>query len=155
MKKPLNFQGAFAAILLVSLVGCAAPNASNQQYDRSALSTATRTIEGEILSKRLVKVNASTGTGAAAGGALGGIAGSSLGSNSRDNLAGAVIGVLAGAAIGAAVDSSAKTIDAVEYIVRSNIAGLMTIVQTDTAFNVGDKVFVILGSKPVIVPVSR
>jgi outer membrane lipoprotein SlyB len=138
-----------------ALVGCAAPNASNQQYDRTALSSATRTIEGEIVSKRPVTVNASSGTGAAAGGALGGIAGSSLGSNGRDNLAGAVIGVLAGAAIGAAAESSAKTIEAFEYIVRSNVAGLLTIVQTDSTFAVGNKVFVVLGSKPVIVPLNR
>jgi len=31
----------------------------------------------------------------------------------------------------------------------------MTIVQSDTTFSVGDKVFIVLGTKPVIVPMSR
>lgn len=155
MKNAHNFIAAASSILLASLAGCATPNASNQHYDRTALSSATRTIEGEIVSKRPVKVNASSGAGATTGGALGGIAGSSIGSNGRDNLAGAVVGIVAGAAIGAAVESSAQTFDAFEYIVKSNVAGLMTIVQTDTTFSVGDKVFIVLGTKPVIVPMSR
>lgn len=150
-----SFAAAWGLIFSSALVGCVSPNASNQQYDRSALSSATRTIEGEIVSKRAVKVNSSSGTGAAAGGALGGIAGSSIGSNGRDNLAGAVVGVLAGAAIGAAADASVQTIDAFEYIVRSNVAGLLTIVQTDSTFAVGNKVFIVLGSKPVLVPLSQ
>lgn len=156
MNQSKKILAGVCALMSVSvLLGCAAPNASNQQYDRSALASATRTIEGEVVSKRQVKVNASSGTGAAAGGALGGIAGSSIGSSGRDNLAGAVVGVLAGAAIGAAAESSAQTIEAFEYIVRSNVAGLLTIVQTDATFVVGDKVFVVLGAKPVIVPASR
>lgn len=63
--------------------------------------------------------------------------------------------MLAGAAIGAAAESSAQTLDAFEYIVRSNVAGLLTIVQTDASFRVGDNVFVVLGAKPVIVPMGR
>lgn len=138
-----------------TFVGCSTPTASNREYDRSALSSATRTIEGEVVSKRPVRVNASSGTGTAAGGALGGIAGSSIGSSGRDNLAGVVVGILAGAAIGAAVESSAQTIDAFEYIVRSNVAGLLSIVQRDATFSVGEKVFVVLGTKPLIVPMTR
>lgn len=135
--------------------GCATPNASNTQYGASALTSATRTIEAEIVSKREVRVNTATGSGAAAGGALGAIGGSSVGSGGRDNLAGAVIGAVAGAAVGAAVDSSARTIDAFEYIVKSNVAGLLTIVQTDGNFAVGDKVYVVMGNKPVLVKGSK
>ena len=85
------------------------------------------------------------------GGALGAIAGSSLGGNSRDSLAGAVIGAVAGATIGAAMESSSSKIDAFEYIVKSDVAGLLTIVQTDNEFIVGQTVYVILGDKPLLV----
>jgi outer membrane lipoprotein SlyB len=133
------------------LVGCAAPKDSNKVYGRNALSSATRTIEGQIVSKRSVQVDPSSGVGGTTGGALGAIAGSSIGSNSRDNLAGAVIGAVAGVTIGAAIDSAGSKIDAFEYIVKSDVAGLLTIVQTDNEFLVGQKVYVILGDKPVLV----
>lgn len=133
------------------LTGCAAPKDSNKIYGRNALSSATRTIEGKIVSKRAVQVDPSSGIGGTAGGALGAIAGSSLGGNSRDSLAGAVIGAVAGATIGAAMESSSSKIDAFEYIVKSDVAGLLTIVQTDNEFIVGQTVYVILGDKPLLV----
>lgn len=144
---------AVLSLILAALVttGCAV-KASNRAYSASALSTATRTVEGEIVSKRSVTVDSSRGGGAAGGAALGAIGGSGLGGDStRGNLAGAVIGVMAGALAGAAIDSSASTIDAFEYIVHSDVAGLLTIVQADGEFTKGQKVFVVLGSKPVIV----
>jgi outer membrane lipoprotein SlyB len=137
--------------VVAALVGCAVPKDSNKVYGRNALSSATRTIEGQIVSKRSVQVDPSSGVGGTTGGALGAIAGSGVGSNSRDNLAGAVIGAVAGATIGAAIDSAGSKIDAFEYIVKSDVAGLLTIVQTDNEFLVGQKVYVILGDKPVLV----
>jgi outer membrane lipoprotein SlyB len=136
---------------LITFVGCAAPKDSNKIYSRNALSSATRTIEGHIVSKRAVQVDPSSGVGGTTGGALGAIAGSGVGGNSRDNLAGAVIGAVAGATIGAAIDSASSKIDAFEYIVKSDVAGLLTIIQTDNEFLVGQKVYVILGDKPVLV----
>lgn len=137
------------------LIGCAAPVDSNKVYGRSALTSATRTIEAVIVSKRDVLVDASTGAGGAAGGALGAIGGSSLGSNTRGNLAGAVVGTVVGAVVGSAIESSANRINAFEYIVKSDVAGLMAIVQVDGEFEVDQNVFVVLGSKPVIVKAGR
>lgn len=148
--KKISLAVATAAVIAV-LVGCAAPKDSNKVYGRNALSSATRTIEGQIVSKRPVQVDPSSGVGGTTGGALGAIAGSGVGSNSRDNLAGAVIGAVAGATIGAAIDSASSKINAFEYIVKSDVAGLLTIVQTDNEFLVGQKVYVILGDKPVLV----
>jgi outer membrane lipoprotein SlyB len=140
---------------LTALVGCAAPEASNKVYGRSALSSATRTIEAQVVSKRMVQVDGSQGTGSAAGGALGAIGGSSLGGNSRDGLAGAVVGAVIGSAIGAAAEANAKKIDAYEYIVKSDVTGLLTIIQSDGDIEVGQKVYVILGARPVIVKSNR
>jgi outer membrane lipoprotein SlyB len=135
----------------ILLQGCAAPNASNTQYSASALSSATRTIEGVVVSKRSVKVSGTSATGGGTGAALGGIAGSSAGRGGRDNLAGAVVGAVAGGLVGAAMEENATKQDAFEYIVKSDVMGLTTIIQTDPNINVGDKVFVILANKPVLV----
>ncbi len=139
------------AALACALSACVTPIDSNKVYGRGALTSATRTIEAVVVSKRDVKVDPSTGIGANTGGALGAIAGTGFGSNSRDGLAGAVVGAVAGATIGAVVDSSVQKIDAFEYIVKSDVAGLLTIVQIDNDFSVGQKVFVILGGKPFLV----
>jgi len=148
MKK---YQKILLLISAIAVVGCSTPVDSNKVYSRSALNSATRTIEAVIVSKRDVLVDPSTGVGSSAGGAVGAIGGSSLGGSRRDNLAGAVVGAVVGSAIGSAMESSATKINAFEYIVKSDVAGLLTVVQTDNEFSVGQKVFVILGSKPVIV----
>lgn len=133
------------------VAGCAAPNASNSTYAPSSLTSATRTVEGVILSKRAVKVAGSTGTGTATGGALGAVAGSSVGSSTRDGLAGAIVGAVIGGAIGAAAERNSTQIDAFEYIVRSDVTGLMTVIQADDGLLPGDKVFIVLATKPVLV----
>lgn len=133
------------------LVACAVPNASNSTYSASSLSSATRTVEGVIVSKRAVRVAGTTGSGAATGGTLGAVAGSSVGSNTRDGLAGAIVGAVVGGAIGAAAERSATQIDAFEYIVKSDVTGLMTIIQADDGLLPGDKVFIVLATKPVLV----
>jgi len=137
--------------LFLFLSGCTTPKASNSVYGGAALTSATRTIEAVIVSKRSVQVDASKGVGASSGGALGAIGGSSLGGSGRDNAAGAVVGAVIGATVGAALDSKSSTIDAIEYIVKSDVAGLLTILQTDGEFQIGQKVYVIMGTKPVLV----
>lgn len=140
-----------AMVSMALLASCAAPRDSNKLYGRSSLTTATRTIEGKVVSKRVVQVDTSRGIGGSTGGALGAIAGSGLGSSSRENLAGAVIGAVVGASAGAALESSKSTIGAFEYIVKSDVAGLITIIQIDGEFSVGERVYVVLGDKPVLV----
>lgn len=151
----MNYQPLFAAVCTfisaVFLNGCATPNASNAQYSSSALSSATRTIEGVVVSKRPVTVTGTNSLGVGAGASVGAIAGSSIGSNVRDNLAGAVVGAVAGGLVGAAMEANATKQDAYEYIVKSDVMGLTTIIQADSNIYVGDKVFVVLSNKPVLV----
>lgn len=146
----MSFKFTGAAILC-TLVGCAAPNASNNQYSAGSLSMAARTVEAVVVSKREVLVSGTSAVGGASGAAVGGIAGSSIGGNSRDGLAGAVVGAVAGGLIGAAVEANATKQQAYEYIVKSDVTGLMTLIQSDGGFEIGDPVFVVLATKPVLV----
>lgn len=141
----------FAILGMALLAGCAAPNASNTNYSSSSLMSATRTVEGVVVSKRPVKVSGSSNTGGMAGGALGAIGGSGIGSNGRENAAGAIVGAVIGGAVGAAAERNATQQDAFEYIVRSDVTGLMTIIQSDDTIQVGDKVYIVLANKPVLV----
>jgi len=143
------FYGALIPALIIG--GCAAPNASNRQYSASALSMAARTVEGIVVSKRPVHVGGTSGLGGATGVAMGGIAGSSIGGNARDNLVGAIAGGVIGGLVGAAVEANATAQDAYEYIVKSDVTGLMTLIQADSNISVGDRVFIVLASKPVLV----
>ncbi|HYD81343.1 MAG TPA: hypothetical protein VEC06_16170 [Paucimonas sp.] len=131
------------------LAGCAAPSGSNSTYSSSSMKNATRTVEGAVVSKRPVKVAGSAGQGV--GGLLGAIAGSGVGSGGREHAAGAIVGAIVGGAVGSAVDRNAMQHDAFEYIVRSASSDLLTVIQTDDTFQVGDKVFVVLADKPVLV----
>lgn len=140
----------FIGLCLVAS-GCAAPNASNNQYSANSLTMAARTIEASIVSKREVQVSGTSSLGGTTGAAVGGIAGSSIGRNTRDGLAGAVVGAVAGGLIGAAAEASATKQLAYEYIVKSDVTGLMTIIQSDGGFEIGDPVFVVLSTKPVLV----
>lgn len=133
------------------LTSCATPNASSTQYSASSLSMAARTIEAVVVSKRQVQISGTSSVGGTAGAAVGGITGSSIGSSSRDALAGAVVGAVAGGLIGAAIESNATKQQAYEYIVKSDVTGLMTIIQSESEIEVDDLVFVVLSSKPVLV----
>jgi len=162
-------------LLIVSLflVGCV-PNASNMQYASTDLAGAAPTVEGVVVSKRPIQV-AGTEGGSAVGTVVGGLAGAVIGSgfgggrgNSLATLGGAVAGGLVGDQIGKAVTKQ----NAFEYIVRleqtqkvkevtgrtrsyteRNISAkrLVTIIQSDAGFQVGNRVFVVMSSKPVIV----
>lgn len=120
-------------------------------YSEASMRTTSRTIEAEIVSKRAVKVDTSKGVGTAAGAALGAVAGSSFGSSGRENIAGAIIGTVVGSAAGSAIESNASIVDAFEYILKADVAGLITVLQIDNQFEIGEKVYVILGSRPTIV----
>ena len=133
------------------LSGCTAPNASNSQYSAGSLSAAIRTVEAVVVSKRQVMVSGTSTFGGMSGAAVGGIAGASMGGNQSDSMAGAVVGAVAGGLIGAAVESSATKQSAYEYIVKSDVTGLMTLIQSDPEIQVGDTVFVVLNNKPVLV----
>jgi outer membrane lipoprotein SlyB len=112
---------------------------------------ASRTVEGVVVSKRPVKVSGTTGVGGESGSAIGAVAGSGIGSGGRDNIVGAIGGAVVGGIAGAAIEQSSTKQSAFEYIVKSDVTGLMTIIQSDGDINVGDSVFIVLSSKPVLV----
>lgn len=145
------YQVILAIIFPLFIVACAAPNSSNEVYSASSLKKTSRTITGVVVSKREVSVRGTTGLGSSAGGA----AGAALGignANSNEDVAGAVAGAVVGSLIGAAVEESATRQKATEYIVKSRVGGLMTIIQnSDEVINVGDKVFIVLDNKPRII----
>jgi outer membrane lipoprotein SlyB len=108
-------------------------------------------VEGRIVSKRQVIVQGTGALGGTAGAVLGGVGGSAIGGSARANVAGAVAGAVAGGIAGAVIEESATRQQAFEYIVKSDVAGLMTIIQADNNLNVDDSVYVVLSAKPVIV----
>lgn len=145
------FRSINLAIVGLILTSCSVPNASNNQYSASALTMTARTIEAIVVSKRKVMVSGTSSLGGITGATLGGVAGSSIGRSGRDGIAGAVVGAVAGGLAGAAIEANTTKQAAFEYIVKSDVTGLMTIIQSDEGIEVGDPVFVILSSKPVLV----
>lgn len=138
-------------LVVAILAGCAAPNASNRQYSASSLNMSARTIEAVVVSKRSVTVSGTSSVGGTSGAVVGGVAGSGLGRGTRGNIVGAVAGVVVGGIAGAAIEASATQQEAFEYIVKSDVTGLMTLIQSDGDIEVGDAVFLVLATKPVLV----
>ena len=143
------------SFLTVTMFACSTPENTSSTYSRAEMQTAQRTIKAEIVSKRSVKVKGGTGVGAASGAAAGGIAGSTIGSSAEDNAIGAIAGVLVGATVGAAIENQAQEVDAIEYIIESDVTGFLTIVMTDSSFPKGALVYVSLGSPPKILGIAN
>ena len=145
----------FSIILLVGVTvfvtGCSTPSNTSTTYDRGAMTSAQRTISGKVVSKRVVTVKGDTGVGSSAGAGIGAIAGGNLGGDNSDNAIGAIVGAVVGGTAGAIAESEAFATDALEYVVESNVAGLLTIVMTDSSFEVGDDVFIVLGRTPKLI----
>lgn len=137
--------------LSLILVGCSSPSNQSNTYQSNAMSKAQRTIEGKILSKRQVTVKGGSGIGTSSGAMIGGISGSSLGSNANDSAVGAIAGAVVGGTLGAIAQSEAFATQATEYIVESQVAGILTIVINDSSLNKGDDVFIILGREPKLI----
>lgn len=140
-----------ALVAVVVLAGCAAPNSSNRQYSASSLNMSARTIEAVVVSKRSVTVSGTSSIGGASGALAGGVAGSGVGRGTRGNIVGAVAGVVVGGIAGAAIEATATQQEAFEYIVKSDVTGLMTLIQSEGDIEVGDAVFLILANKPILV----
>lgn len=148
----LRYVGFLFVTLALNLVaGCAAKAVTDRQYPAGSLSMSARTIEATVVSKREVVIMGTTGVGGAAGAVIGGAGGSRFGRSARGSIAGALTGAVIGGLVGAAIEASATQQDAFEYIVQSDVTGLMTLLQLDGEAEVGDSVFVVLSARPVLV----
>jgi outer membrane lipoprotein SlyB len=160
-------------VFCIFLTGCAG-NASNNEYAAEDLAMAAPTVEGRIVSKRPIKVAGKSEVGELAGAAAGGVAGSVIGGASRGHWLGAIGGAVIGGIAGGQIQKSITKQNAFEYIVKfdqpqriTEVAhenetrknfnirsgyskSLITVIQ-NVPFNIGDRVFVILSSKPRIV----
>ena len=150
----------FTAILMILLsgiilTGCSTPSNNSDTYNRSALQSAQRTINGQIVSKRPVTVKGGTGVGSSAGAGIGAIAGSGVGGSASDNAVAAIAGAVIGGTVGAVAENEIFEADAFEYVVDSSVAGLLTIVLTDAQFEVGDEVFIVMGRTPKLIRKSQ
>lgn len=134
-----------------SVIGCSTPSNTSTTYDRGAMTSAQRTITGKIVSKRVVTVKGGTGVGSSAGAGIGAIAGGSLGGNDSDSAVGAIAGAVVGGTVGAIAESEVFATNALEYVVESDVTGLLTVVMTDSGFEVGDDVFIVMGRTPKLI----
>lgn len=155
----VRFTATLAPLLVLLsgllLTGCSTPNNQSSVYDRSAMSGAIRTIRGQIVSKREVTIKGGTGLGATTGAGVGAIGGSSMGGNANDSAVGAIVGAVIGGTVGAISESEVFAADGYEYVVESKVAGLLTIVMTDSSYEVGENVFITLGKTPKLIKLGQ
>ena len=145
----------FVSMCFPLISACSAPENSSASYNRSEMNVAQRTVKAKIVSKRSVTVSGASGVGETAGAATGYIAGSTMGDSGAENAIGAVIGTVVGATVGTAIENQAQSVEATEYILESDVTGLLTIIMTDASFPKGAFVYVSLGSPPKIMSVAE
>ena len=145
----------FISICFPFISACSVPENSSASYNRSEMNVAQRTVKAKIVSKRSVTVSGASGVGETAGAATGYIAGSTMGDSGAENAIGAVIGTVVGATVGTAIENQAQSVEATEYILESDVTGLLTIIMTDASFPKGAFVYVSLGSPPKIMSVAE
>jgi outer membrane lipoprotein SlyB len=106
-----------------------------------------------VVGFRPVRITADGAVGAAAGAAAGGAVGGAVGAPDRVMSAiGAVGGAVAGGLIGTAAERAAGNTDGIEYIIRKNDGGLVSVTQRDLApLPVGARVLVIEGQQARVV----
>lgn len=152
MKIRILFTAAILSTATIGLTACN-PNMSANNYNYANTGYAQQTIPGTIVSMRPVQVRNNTGVGTGVGVAGGAIAGSMIGGGWRSNLAGALGGAVVGGLVGNAAENRFGTQTAIEYIVKGTNGRSWTIVQgAQTSLAVGQRVWVIMGNPPRIIP---
>lgn len=122
MKRAIS---AFAVIAL--LAGCSAP--TSQRYDSTDVGRPIETTQGAVVSSRVVEISGDTkNVGPIAGGAAGAAA-TGLAYGGRGSGWAAILGGLVGAGAGYLIESSARSREGIEYIVRMNDGRTVTLVQ--------------------------
>jgi outer membrane lipoprotein SlyB len=119
---------AISAIAIVALVaGCSTP--TSQRYDSGDVGRPIETTQGAVISSRVVEISGDTkNVGPIAGGAAGAAA-TGLAYGGRGSGWAAILGGLVGAGAGYLIESSARSREGIEYIVRMNDGRTVTLVQ--------------------------
>ncbi len=126
MKRALG--GRISALTIVALLAaCSTPTSS--RYDSADVGRTIETTPGAVISSRPVEISGdSRNVGPLAGGAAGAAA-TGLAYGGRGSGWAALLGGLIGAGAGYLVESSARSHDGIEYIVRMNDGRTVTLVQ--------------------------
>ncbi|EFH10914.1 glycine zipper 2TM domain-containing protein [Pseudoroseomonas cervicalis] len=145
-----GLRAGLAVLLVGGTVAACAPQNTGTTYSSYGMGRAASVSYGTIVGMRPVQVQneGSAGVGTAAGAVAGGVAGSFIGGDWRSNalagLGGAVIGGLAGNAIGRGVG----TTNAVEFFIREDHGGDISVVQTnEEGLQVNDRVVISRGDR--------
>lgn len=141
----------FAALAVLLALSSCARQISPGVYKGSHVGSVVETRTGTVQSARVVMVQEDellqeNVVGGAVGGAVGGLAGSAFGKG-WGRTAATTGGVLAGATLGALAQRGAQRQEAMEYIVRMDDGGLVTVVQgLQPQIPIGRRVYVQVGS---------
>lgn len=131
------------------LGGCAS-NISSSHYESGQVGEATRTYQGVIVNKRVVKVEGNSTTqavSAIAGAVGGGVLGNQVGGGSGKTAA-TVAGAALGGVIGNEAGKKLSAQEAYEYTVKLNNGEMRTVVQgADVDFAVGTHVLLQISSQ--------
>lgn len=134
------------------LVSCA-QNVSPNTYQTGEVGVVSKVKKGVVISKRVVKIDNTSGAGGLAGVAGGAAAGSTLGSGTSTNIVGAVGGAVVGGVVGHAIDKSINQHQGFEYIIKLEKGETISVTQTaDVQFNINQRVLVIYGAMTRVVP---
>lgn len=137
--------GALAIVAL--LTACSTPSAS--RYDSGDVGRTIETTPGAVISSRVVEISGdSRNVGPLAGGAAGAAA-TGLAYGGRGSGFAAILGGLIGAGAGYLIESSARSREGIEYIVRMNDGRTVTLVQ-----NRQNEEMPISDGTPVLVQIS-
>lgn len=139
-----RFAGLCAALALVGAVAACAPSNTGSTVAPGSLGQAGYVSYGTIIAARPVAVSGSrSGLGAGAGAVSGGLIGSTIGGDWRARTVAGVAGALIGGVAGAAVEEGVTRGEAVEFIVREDRGGDISVVQTnEDRLAVGERVMV-------------
>jgi outer membrane lipoprotein SlyB len=130
-----------AALVTLTIAGCAAPGLGSGSYSREQARREQTVRMGVIESVREVKLEGTrSGIGAGAGAVTGGLAGSNIGHGTGSAIA-AVAGALVGGVAGQAAEQGLTARRGVEVTVKLDTGQMLAIVQeADETFRPGDRV---------------
>jgi len=144
---PRAGRAAACLLLLGSVVACA-PTMTATTYNASSMGRPAAISYGTIVGLRPVTVQNSggPGLGTAAGAVAGGVAGSFIGGDWRSNLLAGLGGAVIGGALGNAAERGMGSGQAVEFFVRMDRGGDISVVQTNEEnLQFNDRVVIVHG----------
>lgn len=148
-----KFRSLVVISMLFSLLSGCTGNVSPNTYDAAEAGVASKVVQGVIIGKRKVKIDANSGAGGLAGAAAGAVGGSAIGGGDRTHIAGAIGGAVLGGMIGNQIDKRVNRHQAYEYIIRLKNGSTISIAQVqELEFAIHQPVLVIYGATTRIVP---